>query len=149
MLALATVSLLGMSIGPINPGNFDGGLKVAAAVTAAGAIAGKYADIDETPLTKFFSGGVWNTNLVISLATGAASSVVYAVGAAPFDTAKLTACMWCASPLLSHSVPSHLLSPRAPPPLARTSATPRARFLAHRPSSPHSTPHPTHVPSPT
>ena len=40
----------GMSLGPINSGNFDGGLKVAAAVTAASAIANKYAGIDETKL---------------------------------------------------------------------------------------------------
>ena len=38
----------GMSIGPITPGNFDGACKVAAAVTAAGAIANKYAGIGET-----------------------------------------------------------------------------------------------------
>ena len=47
-----------------------------AAVTAAGAITAKYADVDSTTLTKTLSGGVWNTNLVISLVTGVASSVV-------------------------------------------------------------------------
>ena len=71
-----------------------------AAVTAAGAITAKYADVDSTTLTKTLSGGVWNTNLVISLVTGVASSVVYSVAASPFDTAKLTAVLWLASVLI-------------------------------------------------
>jgi hypothetical protein len=99
MLAL-TLTTLGMSLGPINSGNFDGSLKVCAAVTAAGAITAKYADVDSTTLTKTLSGGVWNTNLVISLVTGVASSVVYSVAASPFDTAKLTAVLWLASVLI-------------------------------------------------
>merc|ERR1712167_349095 len=55
-----------------------------------------YADVDSTTLTKTLSGGVWNTNLVISLVTGVASSVA----ASPFDTAKLTAVLWLASVLI-------------------------------------------------
>ena len=89
-----------MSLGPINPGNFDGFLKVAAAVTAASAISGKYADIGETDLGKFFSGSVWNTNLVISMVTGGASAVVYNVGSAAFDAAKLTAVLWIATAVM-------------------------------------------------
>ena len=58
------------------------------------------ADVDSTTLTKTLSGGVWNTNLVISLVTGVASSVVYSVAASPFDTAKLTAVLWLASVLI-------------------------------------------------
>ena len=34
----------GMSLGPLNPGNFEGGMKVAAAITAAGAVTSKYAE---------------------------------------------------------------------------------------------------------
>merc|ERR1711939_719784 len=61
----------------------------------------KYADVDATTLTKTFSGGAWNTNLIISLVTGAASTVVYSVaGYAPFDVQKLTATLWLASVLI-------------------------------------------------
>ena len=42
---------------------------------------------------------MWNTNLVISLVTDVASSVVYSVAASPFD-AKLTAVLWLASVLI-------------------------------------------------
>jgi len=87
----------GMSLGPINPGNFDGALKVAAAVTAAGAVTEKYADLSETTITKMFKGDVWNTNLIIALTTGVGSTVLYSVGAAPFEAAKLTAVLWLAS----------------------------------------------------
>ena len=75
-------------MGPLNSGNFDNALKVAAAVTAAGAITSKYADIEDTTLSKMFKGGVWNTNLLISLVTGGASAVIYSVGASSFDAAK-------------------------------------------------------------
>jgi len=90
----------GMSFGPLNPGNFDGSLKVAAAVTAAGAITSKYADIPDTTLTSTFKGGVWNTNLIISVVTGVTGTVVYSVGASAFDATKLTAVLWIASALL-------------------------------------------------
>ena len=90
----------GMSFGPLNSGNFEGSLKVAAAVTAAGAITSKYANIEETTLTKTFSGGAWNTNLIISVVTGVTSTVVYSVGASAFDSAQLTAVLWLASVLL-------------------------------------------------
>ena len=90
----------GMSFGPLNSGNFDGSLKVVAAVTAAGAITSKYANIDETTLTKTFKGGAWNTNLIISVVTGVTSTVVYSVGASAFETAQLTAVLWLASVLL-------------------------------------------------
>ncbi|EOD26124.1 hypothetical protein EMIHUDRAFT_457412 [Emiliania huxleyi CCMP1516] len=84
----------GMSLGPLNPGNFEGGMKVAAAITAAGAVTSKYADVGETQLTKLFSGDVWNTNLIISIVTGVTSTVVYSVGGSAFDAAKLTAVLW-------------------------------------------------------
>ena len=87
----------GMSLGPITPGNFDGGLKVAAAVTAASAVAGKYADIGDTTIGSAMSGGAFDTNLIISLATGAAGTVVYSVSGSAFDAAKLTATLWLAS----------------------------------------------------
>jgi len=89
----------GMELGPLNPGNFDSALKVAAAVTAAGAIAEKYAGQEETALTKMFKGDVWTTNLIISIVTGVTSTVVYSVGASTFDTAKLTAVLWLAGVL--------------------------------------------------
>jgi len=91
----------GMNIGPINGGNFDGGLKVAAAITAAGAITSKYAGIEETSLTKMFQGAVWNTNLIVSMVTGATSTVLYSMQAqAAFNVAKLTAVLWLASALM-------------------------------------------------
>ena len=43
----------GMSnLGPLNPGNFNGAMQVAAAVTAAAAVTEKYGGIGETALTK-------------------------------------------------------------------------------------------------
>ena len=87
-----------MSIGPINPGNFNGALKVAAAVTAAGAVSEKYADIGGTALGGIFQGDVWDTNLVIALSTGVAGTVVYSVeAAAAFEAAKLTSVLWLLS----------------------------------------------------
>lgn len=48
----------------------------------------------ETSLTKTFKGEVWTANLIISMCTGIASTVLYSVGASPFETAKLTAVLW-------------------------------------------------------
>lgn len=90
----------GMSMGPFNSGNFENTLKVCAAMTAAGAMTAKYADVEGTTLSKALSGGVWNTNLLISLVTGVTSTVVYSVGASSFDTAKLTAVLWLATVVL-------------------------------------------------
>ena len=90
----------GMSMGPFNAGNFENSLKVCAALTAAGAMTAKYADIEGTTLTKALSGGVWDTNLMISLVTGVTSTVVYSVGGSSFETAKLTAVLWLATVLL-------------------------------------------------
>lgn len=86
----------GMSnLGPLNPGNFNGAMQVAAAVTAAAAVTEKYGGIGETALTKKFKGDVWNTNLIIQLTTGVASTVVYSVGVAnPFEAAKITSVLW-------------------------------------------------------
>lgn len=89
----------GMSLGPITPGNFDGALKVAAAVTAAGAITEKYAGVGETAVTKFFKGDVWSTNLIISMVTGATSTVLYSMGASPWEAAKVTSVLWLLSVL--------------------------------------------------
>ena len=89
----------GMSLGPINPGNLDGALKVAAAVTAASAITEKYAGLGETALTKLFKGDVFTTNLIISMTTGVPSAVVYSVGASAFDSTKLAAVLWLGSVL--------------------------------------------------
>ena len=71
-----------------------------AAITAAGAISSKYAGIEGTTLTKTFSGGVWNDNLIISMIAGVTSTVVYSVGASSFDAAQLTAVLWLASVLI-------------------------------------------------
>ena len=65
-----------------------------AAITAAGAITSKYADLDGTTLTKTFKGGVWNSNLIISMITGVTSTVIYSVGGSAFDGAQLTAALW-------------------------------------------------------
>ena len=74
--------------------------QVCAAITAAGAISSKYAGIEGTTLTKTFSGGVWNDNLIISMIAGVTSTVVYSVGASSFDAAQLTAVLWLASVLI-------------------------------------------------
>lgn len=75
-------------------------LQVAAAVTAAGAITEKYADIGETTLTKLFKGDVWSTNLIIAIVTGVATNVLYSVGASDFDSGKLTSALWLLSVLV-------------------------------------------------
>jgi hypothetical protein len=90
----------GMSnLGPLNPGNFNGAMQVAAAVTAAAAVTEKYGGIGETALTKKFKGDVWNTNLIISLVTGGASAVVYSVTGSAFEAAKVTSILWLVSVL--------------------------------------------------
>ena len=82
-------------LGPLTPDNFNGVMAVAAAITAASAITEKYAGLGENALTKKFKGDVWNTNLIIQLTTGVASTVVYSVGVAnPFEAAKITSVLW-------------------------------------------------------
>lgn len=71
-----------------------------AAITAAGAITSKYADLDGTTLTKTFKGGVWNSNLIISMITGVTSTVIYSVGGSAFDGAQLTAALWLFSAIM-------------------------------------------------
>jgi hypothetical protein len=90
----------GMDLGPINDDNFGGALKVAAAVTAAGAITEKYAGLEGTTITNFFKGDVWTTNLVIAMVTGVATNVLYSVGASNFDAGKLASALWLGSVLL-------------------------------------------------
>ena len=108
----------GMSLGPLNPGNFEGGMKVAAAITAAGAVTSKYADVGETQLTKLFSGDVWNTNLIISIVTGVTSTVVYSVGGSAFGALP----------------PLVLCRSRLPPPASFLSPSPRTPRLQTPPS---------------
>merc|ERR1712072_928231 len=84
----------GMSLGPLNPNNFNGACQVAAAVTAAAAITEKYGGLGENALTKKFKGDWQNTNLIIALVTGGAS-----VNAASFNAAKLGAVLWLVSVL--------------------------------------------------
>merc|ERR1711881_527398 len=86
----------GMALGPLDADNVGGFLKVAAAVTAAGAITEKYAGLGETELTKLFKGDVWTTNLIIAMVTGVATNVLYSVGASDFDAGKLTSALWLA-----------------------------------------------------
>ena len=86
----------GMDLGPLNADNVGGFLKVAGAVTAAGAITEKYAGLGETELTKLFKGDVWTTNLIIAMVTGVATNVLYSVGASDFDAGKLTSALWLA-----------------------------------------------------
>jgi len=89
-----------LELGPITSANVDGVLKVAAAVTAAGAITEKYAGVGETTLTKTFKGDVWSTNLVISIVTGVTTTVVYTMGASGFEAAKVGAVLWLLSVLM-------------------------------------------------
>lgn len=86
----------GLDLGPINADNTGGFLKVAAAVTAAGAISEKYAGLEETTLTKTFKGEVWTNNVIIAMVTGVATNVLYSVGASDFDGGKLTSALWLA-----------------------------------------------------
>jgi len=90
----------GMEMGPITSDNVGGVLKVAAAVTAAGAISEKYAGLGETTLTKTFKGDVWTTNVIIAMVTGVATSVIYSVGASDFDAGKLGSALWLVSVLM-------------------------------------------------
>merc|ERR1719174_2336380 len=84
----------GMDLGPVNADNVGGFLKLAAGVTAAGAITEKYAGLGETTLTKTFKGDVWTTNLIIAMVTGVANTVLYSVGESGFDAAKVGALLW-------------------------------------------------------
>merc|ERR1712166_1345368 len=81
----------------ITSSNVDGILKVAGAITAAGAISEKYAGIEETALTKAFKGDVWSTNPIIAMVTGVATNVLYSMGASDFDGAKLQSALWLVS----------------------------------------------------
>ena len=68
-------------------------------MTAAAAITEKYGGLGETALTKKFKGDWQNTNLIIALVTGGASTVVASVNAATFNAAKLGAVLWLVSVL--------------------------------------------------
>ena len=96
-------------------------MKVAAAITAAGAVTSKYADVGETQLTKLFSGDVWNTNLIISIVTGVTSTVVYSVGGSAFGALP---------PLALRTAPAS----RLPPPASFLSPSPRTPRLQTPPS---------------
>ena len=54
----------------------------------------------ETALTKTFKGDLFTTNLIISMVTGVASTVLYSVGSSSFDTGQLTAVLWLVSVLV-------------------------------------------------
>merc|ERR1719174_2343114 len=88
-----------MDLGPLDSGNFNNVLKLAAAVTAAGAVTEKYAGVGETTVTKFFKGDVWSTNLIIQMVTGVASTVVYSMGDSGFEGAKVASVLWLISVL--------------------------------------------------
>jgi len=110
ILALATVASAsqlpvlklrgGMDLGPVTADNVGGVLKVAAALTAAGAITEKYADLGETTITKATKGEVFTTNVIIAIVTGVATNVLYSVGASDFDAGKLASALWVASVLI-------------------------------------------------
>ena len=63
----------GMDLGPVTADNVGGVLKVAAALTASGAILEKYAGVGETTITKAAKGDFFSTNLVIAMVTYLAS----------------------------------------------------------------------------
>ena len=87
----------GMDLGPVNADNFGGALKVAAGVTAAGAILEKYAGMGETSITGAAKGDTFTTNVVIAVVTGVISNVLYSVGDSGFDAGKVSAALWLAS----------------------------------------------------
>jgi len=90
----------GMAFGPVDADLVNGVLKVAAAVTVAGAVTEKYAGMDSTMVTKTFKGDVWTTNVIIALVTGVASTAVYSVGASSFDSSKVASALWLVSVLM-------------------------------------------------
>ena len=87
----------GMAVGPLDADMSANLLKVAAATTVASAVASKYGGFGSTSLGDFFSGDVWTTNVVISIVTGVASTVLYTMGESGFDTTQLTAALWLGS----------------------------------------------------
>jgi len=89
-----------MDIGPLNADNVGAFMKVAAGVTAAGAITEKYGGLGETELTKLFKGDVWTTNLIIAMVTGVVTNVLYSVSDGTFDAGKLTSLLWLAGFLM-------------------------------------------------
>jgi len=90
----------GMDLGPVTADNVGGVLKVAAALTASGAILEKYAGVGETTITKATKGDFFSTNLVIAMVTGVATNVLYSVGSSGFDAGKLTSALWLISVLV-------------------------------------------------
>jgi len=90
----------GMDLGPVTADNVGGVLKVAAALTASGAILEKYAGVGETTITKAAKGDFFSTNLVIAMVTGVATNVLYSVGSSDFDAGKLTSALWLISVLV-------------------------------------------------
>ncbi len=87
----------GMAVGPLDADMSANLLKVAAATTVASAVASKYGGFGSTSLGDFFSGDVWTTNVVISIVTGVASTVLYTMGESGFDAGQLTAALWLGS----------------------------------------------------
>ena len=89
----------GADLGPINSDLVNGALKVAAAVTASGALAEKYAGMGSVAITKVTKDDFFTTNVIIALATYA-TNVVANFGDSGFDAAQVTAGLWAASVLL-------------------------------------------------
>ena len=77
----------------------NGALKVAAAVTASGALTEKYAGMGSVAITKVTKDDFFTTNVIIALATYA-TNVVANFGDSGFDAAQVTAGLWAASVLL-------------------------------------------------
>lgn len=89
----------GADLGPVNADLVNGALKVAAAVTASGALAEKYAGMGSVAITKVTKDDYFTTNVIIALVTYA-TNVVANFGDSGFDAAQVTAGLWAASVLL-------------------------------------------------
>lgn len=98
-LSLSSQLRGGADLGPINSDLVNGALKVAASVTAAGALTEKYAGMGSVSITNAAKGDFFTTNVIIALATYA-TNVVANFGDSGFDAAQVTAGLWAASVLL-------------------------------------------------
>ena len=74
----------GADLGPINADLANGVLKVAAAVTASGALVEKYTGLGECAITKATKTDLFTTNVIIALVTYA-TNVVANFGDSGFD----------------------------------------------------------------
>jgi len=82
-----------MELGPLNSGLAGQIARTAAGVTVGSAVLDKYAGLAGGTLAKAFSGDLFNTNVLICVASGGLTLMTHAVGG-DFGVDKLMASLW-------------------------------------------------------